>query len=236
MRGLIVTGTDTGVGKTAVTCAIARVWRREGRSFAVRKPVSTGGNADALELSEASGQSAAEITAFVFGEPAAPPVAAAAEGRVLAMSDLLRVIGFPVGHASSVPLVRMARMAGTLDACSTGAAHLIEAVGGLLCPLTDTETVADFAGLLRLPLVIVARRSLGTLNHTLMTVEIARHRGLKIAGVVVSETEPVEGLAARTAVDEMRRRGVPVLAVLRHGEAETTPPVDWWSLAEQGIE
>ncbi len=207
MRGLFVTGTDTGVGKTAVTCAIARQWRAEGRTFAVRKPVSTGGNADALALAEASGQPAHLITPYVFKEPAAPPVAAAAEGRPLRGAEL---------HTACL---------------ADSAAVLVEGVGGLLCPLTDSMTVADLAELLAIPLIIVARRSLGTLSHTLMTVEIARHRGLKVAGVVVSETEPVVGLAALTAVDEMRRRGVPVLTVLAHGAAAPTPDVDWWSLS-----
>ncbi|MBY0228437.1 MAG: AAA family ATPase, partial [Gemmataceae bacterium] len=86
------------------------------------------------------------------------------------------------------------------------------------------------AAVLRLPLLVVARRSLGTLNHTLMTLEIARHRGLPVVGVVVSETEPAAGLAALAAVDEMRKRGVPVLAVVPHGGTPIPEP-DWWSLA-----
>jgi dethiobiotin synthetase len=110
-------------------------------------------------------------------------------------------------------------------------ALLVEGVGGLLCPLTDDATVADLAAALGLPLVVVARRSLGTLNHTLMTLEVARHRGLKVVGVVVSETEPLAGVAAITAVDEMRRRGVPVLAVIPHGSPDPTPDIDWWSLS-----
>src|SRR5438067_1143262 len=69
----------------------------------------------------------------------------------------------------------------------SGAFLLVEGVGGLLCPLTEDGTVADLVALLGLPLLIVARMSLGTLNHTLLTVEAARRRGLAVAGVVVSE-------------------------------------------------
>lgn len=207
MRGLFVTGTDTGVGKTVVTCAIARQWRLQGRAFVVRKPVSTGGNEDARLLAEASGQPAEEITPLVFREPAAPPVAAACEGRLLRL-----------GHV--------------MAACEPrGGPLLVEGVGGLLCPLTEDETVADLALLLRLPLVVVARRSLGTLNHTLLTLEVARARGLPVAGVVVSETAAPAGAAEHTAVDELRRRGARVLAVAPFGApGPALGAVDWWSL------
>jgi dethiobiotin synthetase len=207
MRGLFVTGTDTGVGKTAVTCVLARQWAREERRYIVRKPVSTGGVEDALALSRASGQPVAEVTPCWFREPAAPSVAAAAEGRVVPWEEMIQSCT-PRGEE----------------------AVLVEGVGGLLCPLTDTHTVADLAVHLGLPVLIVARRSLGTLNHTLMTWEAAQRRGLNTLGVVISETEPVSGLAARTAPDELRRRKIPVLAVLPHGSDELSPWVDWWSL------
>src|SRR5262249_26087904 len=109
---------------------------------------------------------------------------------------------------------------------------------GLLCPLTATQTVADLAALLALPLVVVARRSLGTLNHTLMTVEIVRTRRLDVAGVVVCETSPVTTPAESANVEELRARlTVPVLAVVPHrpgGHEDEIPElaaVDWWSLS-----
>ena len=109
---------------------------------------------------------------------------------------------------------------------------LVEGVGGLLCPLTEGETVADLARLLALPLVIVARRALGTLNHTLLTVEVARGRGLAVAGVVVSETTPPCGPAEESNVEELRQRlDVPLLAVAPHGQGLALAAVDWWQLA-----
>ena len=69
---------------------------------------------------------------------------------------------------------------------------LIEGVGGLLCPLTEDKTIADLAVALGYPLLVVARAGLGTINHTLLTVEAARHRGLQVAGVVLNEAEPLE--------------------------------------------
>src|SRR2546423_1393774 len=136
MRGLFITGTDTGVGKTEVTAGIARIWRREGRLFRVRKPVATGGDDDARKLAAASGERVEAITPLLFAEPAAPPVAARLVGYDLTLSALLAAMQAPVRHDAT----------------------LVEGVGGLLCPLTATETVADLAAALGLPLVVVARR------------------------------------------------------------------------------
>jgi dethiobiotin synthetase len=118
-----------------------------------------------------------------------------------------------------------------------GSLLLVEGVGGLLCPLTEQETVADLVRSLGLPLVVVARRSLGTLNHTLLTVEVARGRGLAIAGVVISETAPLKGPAEESNVEELRRRlDVPILAVVPHqASPELACPaveaVDWERLS-----
>ena len=114
---------------------------------------------------------------------------------------------------------------------------LVEGIGGLLCPLTDEENVTDMAAELDLPLLIVARRSLGTLNHTLLTLEVAQARRLRVAGVVVCETNPVTGPAEQTNVEELRRRiRVPLVAVVPHqreGTPWAAPVVDWESLADR---
>jgi dethiobiotin synthetase len=218
-RGLFVTGTDTGVGKTVVTCLLTRALRRQGRAVRVCKPVATGASREGSQpvsddtrlLAEAADDPALEeITPWVFAEPAAPPVAA-------------RQVGVRLSLEAIAAAVRRRETA--------GATLLVEGVGGLLCPLTDDALVADLARELGLPLVIVARRSLGTLNHTLLTVEAARTRGLAVAGVVVSETTPVEGLAEETNVEELGRRlPVPVLAVVPHGTA--ADPEGWRILTE----
>jgi dethiobiotin synthetase len=222
MHGLLITGSDTGVGKTLVTAAIARVLRQQGRPVRVCKPVATGAewcagrwcSDDTRRLAEAAGDTDLDaITPWVLPEPAAPPVAARQAGIVLTLEDLAGAVR------------RRAR---------TGDPVLVEGVGGLLCPLTDTETVADLAALLELPLLVVVRRSLGTLNHTLLTREAARSRGLRTVGVVVSETEPVSGVAQETNVEELRRRlDVPILAVVPHQPGPlpaAVAGVDWWSL------
>ncbi|MFO0928446.1 MAG: dethiobiotin synthase [Gemmataceae bacterium] len=228
MKGLLVTGTDTGVGKTEITAAIARLWRREGRRFAVCKPVATGAVVlpdgsrladDARLLAAAAGETDLRaVTPHVLLEPAAPPVAARLEGVRLEFADLIRAI----------------------ERRSAGECRVLaEGVGGLLCPLTERETVADLAAAVQLPLLVVARRSLGTLNHTLLTVEVARQRGLRVVGVVVTETTPVATVAERENAQELRLRlQVPLLAVVPHrpggydGEIPALSAIDWWSLSD----
>ncbi len=170
-RGLFVTGTDTGVGKTVVACAIARGLVARGLDVGVLKPAETGvgadGPLDAQALREAAGveDPLDRICPQQFALPAAPTVAAAAEGR-------------PVDLAA-------------LDAAfhALRAGHevlLVEGAGGLLVPVTATFCMADLAARWELPLVVAARAALGTINHTLLTLEALERRGLALAGVVVS--------------------------------------------------
>lgn len=222
MNGLFITATDTDAGKTFVTAGIARLWRRQQRRFRVCKPVATGAEGewseDTRRLAAAAGDADLHaITPYTFAAPTAPPVAARLAGTSLILHDLAAAVRRRAADAATV---------------------LVEGVGGLLCPLTEGETVADLAAALDLLLIVVSRRSLGMLNHTLLTVEAARHRGLRVGGVVMTATTPVRGVAEETNVEELRRRlDVPLLAVLPHQadamerdtmELET---VDWWALA-----
>ncbi len=222
MRGLFITATDTGAGKTFVTAALARLWRSEHRHFRVCKPVATGAetdwSADTRLLAEAAGDAdLTAITPYTFAAAAAPPVAARLAGASLRLQDLVAAVR------------RRAE----------DNAVLVEGVGGLLCPLTERETVADLAHELGLPLIVVARRSLGTLNHTLLTVEVARRRNLRVAGVVVTATTPVQGVAEETVLSELQQRlDVPLLASLPHqsnadgGAMAALQAVDWWRLSQ----
>ncbi len=225
--GLFFTGTDTGVGKTLVTAGVARLLRARGRDLVVCKPVATGARPvgerwladDTAVLAEAAGvgDDWEAVTPWAFPDPVAPPLAARRRGVALEVTAIAEAVR------------RRER---------PGAALLVEGVGGLLCPLTDGGTVADLVRELALPLVVVARRSLGTLNHTLLTLEVAQARGLAVAGVVVSETVPPAGLADETNVDELQRLRVPILAVVPHqigGAREVVPAldaVDWWRLCQ----
>lgn len=177
MRGAFVTGTDTGVGKTVVTAALALALRRQGVDVGVVKPVQTGARAgdpasDAMLLKEWVGldEGADALCPFSFPQPLAPLVAARLEGRALALDEVAE---------------RTRALARGREAC------LVEGVGGLLVPVGPEWTVADLAHELGLPLLVVARAGLGTVNHTLLTVREARRAGLGVLGVVLNESQPL---------------------------------------------
>lgn len=165
-RGVFVTGTDTDVGKTFVAAGLARALARRGVDVGVMKPVATGASADGEVL--ASGLAGKDdprlVTPVLLRPPLAPSVAA-------------RVSGV------SIDLGRVWRAWRTL--ASRHDFMVVEGVGGLLVPVKDRTPVAALAKRMGLPLVVVARPTLGTINHTLLTVEAARRRGLRVAGLVV---------------------------------------------------
>jgi dethiobiotin synthetase len=170
-RGFFVSGTDTGVGKTLVACALVRAMRRRGLDVGVIKPIETGvgeeGPLDALALRDAagSGEALEEICPQTFALPAAPTVAAASEGRAVEIE--------PIRAA-------FARLRGQHEWMVT------EGAGGLLVPATRDLSMADLCREFGLPLLIVCRAALGTINHTLLTLEAAEARSLPVAGVVIS--------------------------------------------------
>lgn len=231
LPGLFVVGTDTGVGKTRVASALARKLIRDGRHVGVLKPVATGATCvagrwqseDAERLIEAigGGVTVERVAPIVFEEPLAPSVAARRAGSLLTQDT--------VEAAVAQALHWWAERAEVM---------VVEGIGGLLCPLAEGTTLADLAIALDYPLVIVARRGLGTLNHTLLTVEAARLRALRIAGLVLNSPDPPTGSAAEsTSAEELARRlpGLAILAELPHGETFALPDrldfVDWYEQA-----
>ncbi len=227
MRGLFITGTDTSVGKTHIACAIVRELRVAGHRVGAFKPACSGASLDengrphwedidrlrdALDREVSDDQ----LCPQRFLAPLAPPVAAQKEGRRVDWESILH--GFETWQQDCDILV-------------------IEGAGGLLCPLTDDATMVEFAGHSLFPLVIVARLGLGTINHTLLTVEVARQRGLRIAGLVFNEPTPTEDvLVASNPVEVAARCDVPILAICRHqtegvGRVSESLRLDWWNLA-----
>jgi len=184
LADLLVTGTDTGVGKTYVTAALAAACSASGRRVAVLKAAQTGDDDDAAWIA-ARVPGIAVRTALRYEAPVAPVVAARLEGAP---------------EPSLEPIVTAAR---ELRASADGI--LVEGSGGLLVPISRRETFAEVALALDLPLLIVARPGLGTLNHTALTVEVARARGIAVAGVVVCGTTTDPDVAERTNLDELRR-------------------------------
>jgi dethiobiotin synthetase len=185
-RGYFVSATDTGVGKTFVTAALAAVLRARGRDVAVFKPVQSGALAD-----DPAGDAAllGADCVYAFQAPLAPLVAAEREGRTIELD----------------PIVERAR-----ELAASHELLLVEGVGGLLVPLAPALDVADLAAALGLPLLIVARAGLGTVNHALLTIAAAQARGLPVAGVVLNGRQD-ESTADNAALIEAGSK-VPVLA------------------------
>lgn len=222
MIGLTVVGTDTGVGKTVVASTIAAAWAAAGRRVGVLKPVATGARRDAAghwhsddaeALRRAVGGSVPleRVTPFLFEEPLAPPVAARRAGTPLEWDALAGAVGEALAWWRDEHRAE---------------AMVVEGVGGLLCPLTEGATVADLAVALDFPVLVVARRGLGTLNHTLLTVEAALRRGLRVAGVVLNGSGPTaDPLAEQTNAAELARRlaGPPAVAILGEWPHVTGP-------------
>ena len=158
---VVVTGTDTGVGKTVVTAAIAAAAARAGATVAVVKPAQTGGDDDAGVVSALAAPAIVKTLAS-YPDPLAPLAAARVSGRV------------PLGLSTVVDAVRSLRT----DLV------LVEGAGGLLVSLGPQWTVADLARELGAPVVVVARAGLGTLNHTALTLEALQRRGLRARVVI----------------------------------------------------
>ncbi len=221
-RGLFITGTDTGVGKTYVTCLIARALRDQGLRVGVYKPAASGCRRehgrllsdDAAALWQAAGRPGEldRVCPQCFAAPLAPHLAARAEGRAVD-HGLLRH-GLDYWRQRSDVL-------------------LVEGVGGLLSPVSDKDYVADLAHDLGLPLLVVSRNVLGTINQTLQTLHVAAtyRGGLPVAGVVLNDVEPgqsVDDPSTVTNLEELRQRcQAPVLAHVPWNASELAPAVDW---------
>jgi dethiobiotin synthetase len=224
--GLFITGTDTGVGKTVVTAALAAALRRRNLRVGVMKPVETGcmrdGDRlvprDALCLLEASGSAASLdlVNPYALAEPLAPALAAEVEGIRI---DPDRICSCYRQLTAEHDVV------------------LVEGAGGLMVPLSDRGTRAghpytmlDLAAALHLPLVVVARNILGVINHTALTVAVARQQGLVVLGVVLNHPSPETDGATETNAKSLRRwSGTELLA-----EIPCVPSLDGGTLRSLG--
>ncbi|MCI4676021.1 dethiobiotin synthase [Candidatus Mycolicibacterium alkanivorans] len=217
MSVVVVTGTNTGVGKTVATAALACHARLAGRAVAVCKPVQTGtadGDDDLAEIGRLSG-----VTALVgvarYPQPLAPVAASEEAGLPLPTGpDLLAAI-------------RAADTAGGLT--------LVEGAGGLLVELAaDGVTLRDLAVELGAPMLIVAEAGLGTLNHTALTLEALAAKGLSCAGLVIGSWPAQPGAAEMSNRDGLARHA-PVRAALPAGVAGVSP-VDFAALSARAFD
>jgi len=200
MPGLLVVGTDTGVGKTLIAGAIARYLRRQGMRVAVFKPAASGcrrqwggrlvsEDAEFLAACADSSQSLTDIVPVRYAGRLAPNVAAEQDRRPVDLEAIFTAWGRLAEHGDVV---------------------VAEGVGGILCPISDTFWVIHFAKMAGLGLVLVARPGLGTINHTLLTLHAARGAGLHVGVVVVNRYpaahQPLD-IAAQTNPAQIARRG-----------------------------
>ncbi|TAN42654.1 MAG: dethiobiotin synthase [Nitrospirae bacterium] len=217
MKGIFVTGTDTGVGKTVVSAAIVKALAKTGLSIGAMKPVETGCRevaglldpSDGMFLRKIAGMddSIDVVTPERYENPLAPMVAAVLENRPV---NLEKVFEAFKGLSQRYEFM------------------VVEGVGGLLVPISGDYFVSDLIKRLGLPVVIVARASLGTINHTLLTVKHASREGLEVKGVIINNHCPPENsLAEKTNPDVLRGLcPVPVLGVLPYLENVTGEGLD----------
>jgi dethiobiotin synthetase len=221
VRGLFVTATGTEVGKTVVAAAIANGERRAGRRVAVFKPAVSGlddyplapetwerasGLPDhaLLRLASGSAQGDDEIAPYRFGPPVSPHLAAELAGERI---DPDRLRGASLAATQNADLL------------------LCEGVGGFLVPLTAGYLVRDLARDLALPVVIVAAPGLGTINHTLLTIESVRSAELEVASVVLNPWPAEPSAMERSNLETIERLGsVPVQTLPR---LELSEPDSW---------
>jgi len=222
MRGLFVTATDTGVGKTILSAALLAAMAAAGEPVRAYKPAVTGlqdedeiaarGSwpADHELLAMVAGMAPEEVSPLRFGPAVSPHLAAELAGEPIHPAQLLAA-----ATAASEPEQTL----------------VVEGVGGLLVPLAESYSVCDLASALGLPMLIAARPGLGTINHTLLTLRVARAAGLDVRAVVLTPwpTEP----------SRMQRSNRETIAHLGKVDVHTLPPIhgpDRAALARAGAE
>jgi len=206
-KGFFITGTDTGVGKTIITAALIKVISRLGLTTGGMKPVESGcmQRGDVLVPSDGMfiktiahmEENIGHITPCRFKSPLAPLPASEIEGITV---DIVKI------------KKAFADLSRKYDAV------IIEGIGGLLVPITRDYSVIDMAKDFNLPLIVVSKPSLGTINHTMLTVNYALKEGLRVAGIIINYNQPPENTLAEATNPEVIKRisPVPVIGIFPH--------------------
>jgi dethiobiotin synthetase len=194
-RGVFVTGTDTGVGKTVVAAALAAALRARGEGVVAVKPVLTGTDEPRDPIWPPDDELLQARVERRFGPPVSPHLAAELAGEPIEPARLLALARAAAAEADTV---------------------VVEGVGGLLVPFTPGYLVRDYARDLGLPVLVAARPGLGTINHTLLTLEAARAVALDVRAVVLTPWPDAPGTLERSNRATIERLGrVQVLALPR---------------------
>jgi dethiobiotin synthetase len=225
VRGLFVTGTDTGVGKTVLSASLLAALRAAGEPVSAYKPAVTGLDEppqdDVLApwppdhelLGEAAGIAPEQVAPLRYGPAVSPQLAAELAGEPLARERVLEAArGALAGASTSADGGECERR--TL---------IVEGAGGLLSPLAEELTVCDLAVAMRLPLLIAARPGLGTINHTLLTLQVARAHGLSVRAVVLAPWPEHPSVLEESNRSAIARFGFVEVATLARA---ATPAID----------
>lgn len=206
-RGLFVAGTDTGVGKTLIACALLRGFAARGLRVVALKPVAAGAvrrggvwhNDDVAQLRAAANvdMPQAVVNPYCFAPAIAPHIAAQASGVKIRMAVIAK---------------NYARLGRNADLV------VVEGAGGLLVPLGGSLSAADIPMRLKLPVVLVVGLRLGCLNHALLTVEALQARGLYLAGWIANRIDPAMARAAENLQALRVRIKAPLLGTVRHAQ------------------
>lgn len=215
-QGILITGTDTGIGKTTVACMLAKGFLAMGmRDIGVFKPVETGVTdipQDALKLKESAEccEEVSIVAPYTFKEPVAPWVAAKNTGVTISFSKIEQVYDRIAEKHSLI---------------------IVETAGGLFVPISPEGNYADLAKRLNLSIVVVVGLRLGAINHALLTIQAARSLGLNVLGYVLNEYEKDDSPGA-VSVDEALKEfsGAPCFGKISHGEIS---PVKGREIAEK---
>jgi dethiobiotin synthetase len=222
--GLFITGTDTGVGKTLIAGAIAKILTEQNLKVGVFKPIATGcrnsreglvsSDAEFLAYCADCEYPLSVVNPVSFRTPAAPTVSAENERREINFEEISSAYNY---------------------ICQTCQLVIVEGIGGIRVPITEDINVLDLAAELGLPIVIVSRPDLGTINHTLLTIDAIRSKNLNIAGVVINGYDASKAeLAEITAPQVIAYHGnVNILAIVPFDE---TVDIEQCRLGEVVIE
>jgi dethiobiotin synthetase len=205
-RGVFITATDTGVGKTLVASALVKCLTQRGIDVGVMKPIETGvarsrkAQSDGVRLRNAAGHcdSMAEVSPYVFRLPVAPLSAARAEGKTIQMATIMRA--FNHLHQKHAYMIA-------------------EGAGGVFTPITQSLDVLDLINQMQLQALVVGESGLGGINHALLTLDALRRRKIPIVALVLNQCRPVRTKTARlqeqSTVSLLRRlAGIPVVGPL----------------------
>jgi len=203
-KGVFITGTDTGVGKTIIAGGLARLFCNMGINVGVMKPVETGGaykkgsligkDAEYLIRTSKIQDTYSHINPYIFEHPLAPYVAAKLEGKKIYKKKIL---------------TSFRNLTDKYDFL------IVEGCGGFLVPITSNYMISDLARDMKLPVIIVARAGLGSINHTLLTLDYARRSGIKVIGIIVNKIGRNIQMFEKTNPQIIRDFGrVPILGVI----------------------